>query len=207
MNRKFSILILSLIILLLFAGTAMISANSNSSNSKTVKVDNVSFTLPQQYQSGNLTNNSYVIKNVFEFGILSLGDNRNLGSNLIDELYYSNLNSYEYTDIDGHYAFVTNSYKSSVKHNVTSIFFNTGDKIYLLSYNGNNLTPVIEDVIGSTPKSEMSRDEFVNLINSTYEEYAADEDSANEAYDYEKSYEDYSNSQTHHHRINFIWII
>lgn len=207
MNRKFPILVMFLILLISLSSLSFISAaNNTTDNLKTIKVDNVSFSLPHQYQVGYLRNTSYVVGNMFEFGILSLDSEKDLGSNLVDELYYSNLNGYEYQNINGHYAFVTHTYKSSVKHNVTSVFFNTGDKLFLLSFSGNNITPTIEDIISSTPKSNMSLEEFESTINSTYSEYAENEEIANQEYENEKFNEIYESSHRHH-RFNLIWII
>ena len=157
-----------LIIILAFVLPACAGDNS------TVDIDGVDFIIPEEYQGGDLSDTSYMKGSGFNFRILSLSSYKNLkfnfGSDSLDDDVLDINESY----VGGHAAVVIYSNISACEHEVITIYFATGDTIFLVCYNGSEVTPEIEKMIENTPASSMSDETFYNKLADAQLEYAYD---------------------------------
>ena len=160
--------IILLIIILAFVLPACAGDNS------TVDIDGVDFIIPEEYQGGDLSDTSYMKGSGFNFRILSLSSYKNLKFNFGSDSLNDDVLDITERYVGGHAAVVIYSNISSCEHEVITIYFATGDTIYLVCYNGSEVTPEIEKMIENTPASSMSDETFYNKLADAQLEYAYD---------------------------------
>ena len=156
--------------LLILAFIAPICASDNT----TVSVDGVDFAVPQEYSGGDLRDSSYMVDNAYTFRILSLSDYDNLKFNFGRDSLDEDVTDIVESCIGGHDAVVIYTDESACQHEVVSIYFAVGDKIFVISYDGSEVTPEIENMIENTPDSSMSGETFYNKLADAQLEYSYD---------------------------------
>lgn len=169
-------ILLSLLLITLVLSISCVNG-VDSSNWKTVKVGDVNFKIPPQYQNGNINKDhtNYHYKDLNTFGILCVDD------------YLSNSYGFWYNfkgknlTIGSHDVAYFSQYNSYVKHNVSHAYFSSGDSIYCISWNGGQMNDEIEEIIINTPDSSYDTSTFYGILND-----------AKQAYDIKQANEDYS---------------
>ena len=102
------------------------------------------------------------------------------------------------TKISGHNVFfIYDDYKSPFSKsgdslNKSNVFFSTGNKIFEISYRGDEITPVIKEIIKSSPKSKMSEESFLNKLDNAQKAYVDEDFQKNLELDLEEFYRDYN---------------
>ena len=170
-------LLIPLLLIALIVSISYVNA-VDSSNWKTVKVGDVDFKIPPQYQGGemNSKNTEYHFKDLNTFGILCVDD------------YLANSYGYWYNfkaknlTIGAHDAVYFSNYNSYVKHDVSHIYFSSGDSIYCICWSGSEITDEIEEIIINTPNSSYDTNTFHSILNDAKYEY--DNKKVNEEYSY-----------------------
>ncbi len=139
-----------------------------------VTIKGVSFEIPQQYEHGTQKESSYVYESGLTFRILNLDDSRNLKINFGDDI--DGAKSVDQTNIAGHDAVVILKEYNSKEY--TTVYFATGDKIFLICFNDTYVNDDISKIIEKTPEQTMSHDDFSSRLNqalSDYEDQVAQE--------------------------------
>ncbi|MBQ9026901.1 MAG: hypothetical protein IJ104_11155 [Methanobrevibacter sp.] len=181
-----------LLILLIFLMIIPIAAGEN------ITIKGVDFDIPAQYEHGTLKESSYVYQSGLTFRILSLDYDKNLKINYGDDIV--NANSAEYTNIAGHDAVVV--HKTYESKDYTTVYFATGDNIFLICFNDTYVNDDITNLIAGTPAQTMSTDEFSSRLNDALSDYK-DQLAQEEAEIY---YEDYQKSNRPTNRYFFFWL-
>lgn len=167
--------------------TSSISA-SNSSEWTNISLNNIDFKIPNEYAGGRLSENGYSYENIFEFGLLCLDDSKNLINNYGYESTFEEVYDMEEATINGHHAVAYYSNRSIVEHNVTFIYFESNKTIYQLSYNGNKIDKTAKKIIDCTPKSQLTKSEFNEKLNTAQEDYIQKEYEEEQEYLLEEAY-------------------
>lgn len=163
-------IILFLLILLIFIPA---SAAGN------VTIKGVDFEIPKEYEHGTLKESSYVYPSGFKFRILALDDYKNLKFNYGSDI--SEAKSYSHTNIAGHDAVKVSGEYDSVPH--TTVYFVTGDMIYLICFNDTYVNDEITGIISKTPAQNMSGDEFYATLDYASQDYQKQLEDENARYD------------------------
>ena len=140
-----------------------------------VTIKGVNFEIPQQYEHGTQKESSYVYESGLTFRILNLDDSKNLKINFGDDI--DGAKSVDQTEIAGHDAVVILKEYNSKEY--TTVYFTTGDKIFLICFNDTHVNDDISKIIEKTPQQTMSHDDFSSRLNqalSDYENQVAQED-------------------------------
>lgn len=159
------IFIITIILLILIPSAA--AAN--------ITIKGVSFEIPQQYEHGTLKDSSYVYESGLTFRILNLDDSKNLKINFGGDV--DGAKSADQTQIAGHDAAVISREYNSKAY--TTVYFATGDKIFLICFNDTYVNDDISKIIEKTPQQTMSHDDFSSRLNqalSDYQDQLAQED-------------------------------
>ena len=159
-----------IIILLILVFLLPVCAGAES----TVNVDGVDFTIPQKYSGGELTDSCYMLNNAYTFRILSLASEKNLKLNFGYDSSSDDVLDIRESYVGGHNAVVIYSNKTICEHEVVSIYYACGDKIFVISYNGSEVTPEIEKMIENTPESSISGETLYNTLADAQLEYVYD---------------------------------
>ena len=159
-----------ILILLILAFILPICAGDNS----TVTIAGVDFIIPEEYQGGDLSDTSYMKGSGYNFRILSLSNYKNLKFNFGSDSLNDGVLDIAESYVGGHAAAVIYSNISACKHEVVTIYFASGDNIFLVCYNGSEITPEIEKMIENTPASSMSDEIFYNKLADAQLEYSYD---------------------------------
>lgn len=132
-----------------------------------VTIKGVNFEIPQQYEDGTQKESSYVYESGFTFRILNLDDSRNLKSNFGSDI--EGAKSVDQTNIAGHDAVVILKEYNSKQY--TTVYFATGDKIFLICFNDTYVNDDISKIIEKTPEQTMSHDDFASRLNKALNDY------------------------------------
>ncbi len=159
-----------ILIFLVLALTLPICASADSS----VTIDGVDFNIPEAYIGGNMTNNTYIVDSPYTFEIMSLGEYKNLRFNFGYDSLDDEVISVNETSIGDHSVVAIHANKTICDHDVITVYFQTGDTIFKISYNGSQITPEIEKIINNTPKSSVPSDVFYNELVVAQEGYVED---------------------------------
>lgn len=138
-----------------------------SAAAENVTIKGVSFEIPHQYEHGTLKESSYVYESGLTFRILNLDDSRNLKINFGGDV--DGAKSVDQTQIAGHDAVVILKEHNSKQY--TTVYFATGDKIFLICFNDTYVNDDISKVIGNTPQQTMSHDDFASRLNQALGDY------------------------------------
>ena len=132
-----------------------------------VTIKGVNFEIPQQYEDGTQKESSYVYESGLTFRILNLDDSRNLKSNFGSDI--EGAKSVDQTNIAGHDAVVILKEYNSKQY--TTVYFATGDKIFLICFNDTYVNDDISKIIEKTPEQTMSHDDFASRLNKALNDY------------------------------------
>ena len=151
------------LLLLIFLLIASVSA----SNNLTVEVNGVDFQIPQRYSGGTFKKGEYVYKDLNTFGILCV-DNY-----IITNYGYWARSSDISQDlsIDNRPIKFLSSYNSYSDTNVSHVYFPIGESVYLICFEGNNLTSEISNIIENAPQSDIDSDTFNGLLDEAQNQY------------------------------------
>lgn len=183
-------IILILIVLILAVSPAV---------AQNVTIEGVSFEIPHEYENGRVTDSSYVYQSGFTFRILSLSHYPNLRFNFGSD--YIDCDSSEQTVIDGRDAYVIHDHYEN--RNYTTVYFPSGNTIFLICFNDTEVNAEIEELIASTPPQEMTHDEFGESLEKAVNDYQ--DQLAQEEAEYELE-EIYRQNQPEHRSFLFLWI-
>lgn len=132
-----------------------------------VTIKGVNFEIPQQYEHGTQKESLYVYESGLTFRILNLDDSRNLKSNFGSDI--EGAKSVDQTNIAGHDAVVILKEYNSKQY--TTVYFATGDKIFLICFNDTYVNDDISKIIEKTPEQTMSHDDFASRLNKALNDY------------------------------------
>lgn len=189
-----SITIILIFLILIMGLNPVNSCNNvtNSSNWKNINISGVNFKLPPEYEGGNYTiedtHDYYMLDTVFDFSIMPLNTNSSIKDIYGYESTIDELNSFEEETVGNHSVILLHSYRSIVKHNVTYAFFVVNKTMFSLSFNGNNLTANLKEMIKDTPSSKLSKREIYEILDHAQEDYLNEQEEYEEYYDYTENY-------------------
>lgn len=166
----------------------------DSSTWRQATVGDTQFRIPPKYDKATLKSNTYlVIDNIYTFAIRDIDTYQFLK----DSYGYDSSSSYtvyeENKTISGHPAAIIyqevqinqmngEGYKN---YEVVEVYFQTGDSIYCISYNGTKLTSDVEEMIKHTPKPDDSADLFYDKLERAQDNYVQEDDERSEDYMYD----------------------
>ena len=156
-------LLISLLFISLIVSSKCVNA-VDSSDWKTVKINNVDFKLPPKYQEGKLNKGTYMINNIFTFGIRCVDSN-------ISYMYGSDYNfKAKNLTVGTHDVSYITEYVDVVNHNVSYAYFASGDSFYCISWDG-QMNEEIEEMIINTPDSSYDTDAFYGILDEARHKY------------------------------------
>lgn len=177
MNKK--VINIFFILLLVSSLTPVFSADNTTKN---VTVDGVNFEVPQEYQdiAAESDEHVYMLDSIFDFAIRSLYNEEYL----VDEYGYVLEDAYssEVVTIGSHDVYYV--LKDVLDNPVSFAFFASGEKIFCISWEGDSITPEIENMIEKAPDSEYSSEELSNIFNNAETQYAQDLEDEKQEYEY-----------------------
>lgn len=179
MNKK----VISIFFILLLVST-IAPVFSENNTTKNITVDGVTFELPQKYQGSSVGSDGhvYMLDTVFDFAIRSMYSN----DYLVDEYGYAieKAKSSEVVNIGSHEVYYVLT--EMLNKEVSYAFFASGEKIFCISWEGDSITPEIENMIEKTPESSYSSDELSNIFNNANNQYIEDLAAEQQEYEYQK---------------------
>ncbi|MGN0177113.1 MAG: hypothetical protein ACI389_04705 [Methanobrevibacter sp.] len=193
-----------LLVIILFVLIPHISAE-DTNNWKNVTVNKVTFKIPEKFSNGTLNkdNTGYTHGEPFDFIIFSLVKNDNL-KRMYGYSYNSRyLNDSEETEIAGHHAVVLYQYNDYYNHDFLEVFFATGKKIFRIQYNSDHVTNELKEIIKSTPKSKISKETFLNKLDTAQRDYCQENYMKNLEVDLEYNY----HTQDNHHKPKYFYYL
>ena len=207
-TMKKTVLISIIVLGLTFSLNTINACNeTNSSNWTNITIDGVNFKLPPEYEGGHFTgeenHTGYMLETVFDFSINSMYSEARLREEYGFESTIEELTSFDEEIIGNHNVILLHSYRSICGHNVTYAFFVVNKTIFSLSYNGINLTANLKDMINSTPKSELSKKEFLNQLDEAQTSYLEAEKEYDENYAYSEFYRSKMDKTKHNKGYDF----
>ncbi len=159
-------LFISLLVLIMLIGS--VSA-IDSSNWTTADVGYETFKIPPQYE------NPYQSDfHMYEFDEdIDVFTIRYVNPNIMSLYgYFLEHNSYaKKVNVSGHDAIHFMGYDRHSGKNVSKLWFSAGEEFYYITWNGENITPEIKEIVKSCSKSKYSHDEFYNILNDEFENY------------------------------------
>ena len=137
MNKKiiFLVCVMGSVAILAIGAASAENNYVNTSDWVNITVNNVSFQIPPEYGGGDERDSSYLLTNVFTFGLVTLDNDKSLRNNYGYESTLDELYDVEELEIDGHHAVAFYSHRSIVNHDVTYLYFeslNSHESINLL---------------------------------------------------------------------------
>ena len=142
----------------------------DSSDWVTAEIGEETFKIPPEYANNPYKNDSDVYwfddDSIFTFSI------RFVNPRLMDLYGYemSHSSSYKKVKIGNHDAvhFKCFDYPDM---NYSVLWFSSREEFYLINWKGHEITPMIEEVVKSSSKSNYTRDEFYDILNEEYVNY------------------------------------
>ena len=202
MNKKIIFLICVIGIGLILSINSISAGDVDTSDWVNITVDNVSFQIPPEYGGGDNSRGSYVLTNVFTFGLVGLDNDKSLRNNYgyestLDELYDA-----EELEIDGHHAVAYYSHRSIVDHDVVYLYFESNKTFYALSYDGKDVNDTIKKIVSYSPESAFSKEKFDEKLNKAQDDYIEEQNEYAEYYAYEQGYNEGFSQGSKYHRDN-----
>lgn len=159
------LIIIPIALLILIGGVSAI----DSSNWTNATVGYETFKIPPQYE------NPYKSDfNMYEFdediGVFTI---RFVNPNLMSLYgYFLEHNSQaKKVKVGGHDAVHFMSYDRHSEKNNSKLWFSAGEEFYYITWNGEKITPEIEEVVKSSSDSEFSHKEFYSILNDELDTY------------------------------------
>lgn len=198
---------LALILAILLVGLPCIYA-LDTSNWHEITVNKVNFKIPDKYfnESGDANyEKSYSYNNLL---IVSCVDYNTLKHNYGSDSTGKGIIDIEQSSLSGHdLIHIYDNYhspwnKESTGLNKSYVFFSTGNKIFEISFKGEELTEEIQEIIKSTPESKMSEETFLNKLDNAQRDYIREDYEKNLELDLEDYYRIYNDE---HNRESFYY--
>ena len=183
----------------------------DSSTWKKVIVGDTQFRIPPKYEKAILSSSTYlVIDNVYTFAIRDIDSYEFLKDSYGDDATSKYTVYDENKTISDHPAAIIyqevsinqmdgTGYKT---YDVVEVYFQTGDSIYCISYNGTKVTSDVEEMIKHTPKPSDSSDMFYEKLGRARDNYIKEYDEESEDYLYDLIDE---NTRTTRDKRGFYW--
>ena len=183
----------------------------DSSTWKKVIVGDTQFRIPPKYEKAILSSSTYlVIDNVYTFAIRDIDSYEFLKDSYGDDATSKYTVYDENKTISDHPAAIIyqevsinqmdgTGYKT---YDVVEVYFQTGDSIYCISYNGTKVTSDVEEMIKHTPKPSDSSDMFYEKLGRARDNYLKEYDEESEDYLYDLIDE---NTRTTRDKRGFYW--
>lgn len=189
---------LALLLAILLVGLPCIYA-LDTSDWDEVTVNKVTLKIPEKFSNGtmNKDNTSYKHGEPFDFLIFSLIKYDNLKSMYGYSSTSDGLTDMEETEIEGHPAVVLYRHNDYYNHDYLEVFFATGEKIFRIHYNSSNVTDELTEIIKSTPESKMSKETFLDKLDTAQRDYEREEFEKNLELDIEDYYRTYNDEHKH----------
>ena len=155
MMKKILIILIAILIFL-----SCVHAQDNT----TVEINGVNFEIPEKYQGGHTYKNGY---SADYFHLTCIDDNipKSIGLWAHEKDYEENLT------ISNHPVKFYYQYNPYSKDNYSHAYFASGNSIYEISWEGNNITPDIEKLIKNTPPSKIDEDKFYSILDESIKTY------------------------------------
>lgn len=168
-----------------------------------ISVNNVNFKIPERFSNGTFDklNNSYTQGEQMFFHITSLVKYESLKSVYGVFSTSTDIRDIEEREIAGHDAVIIYDHNNYYDYDYISVFFTTGNKIFRIGYPSSEVTPELVEIINSTPKSEMSKETFLNKLDNAQRDYIEEDRQKNLELDLEEFYRDYNDQ----HRRESFW--
>ena len=204
MNKKiiFFTCAIGVMALLAIGGASAEISDVDTSDWVNITVNNISFQIPPEYGGGDNDEDSYLLTNVFTFGLVTLDNDKSLRNNYGYESTLDELYDVEEMEIDGHNAVAFYSHRSIVDHDVTYLYFESNKTFYALSYDGNDVNDTMKKIVSYSPKSEFSKEKFNDKLNKMQDDYIEEQREYEEAYAYEEGYRNGYSQGSMSHRNN-----
>lgn len=155
-NMRKMLIILSLAILLV----GCVNAQNN-----TIEINEIEFELPDRYLGGELKNDRYALDNVFSIECIDNNVGNEIGLWACEKDFEENIM------IEGHPVRHYSQYNQYVHANQSHAYFASGDSVYEITWTGEDIDSEIKDLIKNTPKSNISKDEFYNMLDESIDIY------------------------------------
>lgn len=155
-NMKKLIIILTLSLLLVGCVYA---------SDSTIKINGIEFKIPPKYQNGELDDDSYRLENNFSIRCIDNNVAKAIGLWAEEQEYSEDLT------LNNHPVRYFYQYNKYVKGYHSHAYFASGYSVYEISWTGKEITSDIEKLINNTPKSNISNDDFYNMLNESYNIY------------------------------------
>lgn len=164
-----------------------------------VTVNNVTFKIPEKFSNGRINdlNTGYSQGKDRFFHINSLVRYDTLKSIYGITSASGGIENIEEREIAGHDAVVVYNHNDFHDYDYLDVFFTTGNKIFRIQYPSSNVTPELVEMINSTPKSQMSKDAFLNKLDNAQRDYSNEEYQKNLELDFEDYYRSYNDQNRH----------
>lgn len=154
MKKIFLILMMGILLIsCIYAGEAI------------VKINDVDFEIPAQYQGGELSNGRYKLDNIFTISCIDDNVPKSIGLWAREQKFSEDVN------IADHPVRHFCQYNKAVKGNHSHAYFASGKSIYEISWVGKEINRDIEKLIRDTPPSKISDADFYNILNESFETY------------------------------------
>lgn len=153
-----------LIILAIFCFLLVGCAYANES----VELNGVEFKIPPKYQNGELTDSKYKLDDTFSIRCIDGKIPKAIGLWASESEYEKDLT------ISGHPVRHYCQHNEYVGGDHSHAYFVSENSTYEISWIGKNITKDIRQIIKSTPKSKMEKDEFYSVLDESVEIYKQD---------------------------------
>lgn len=165
----------------------------DSSNWENVTVTGNVFKIPPQYTDGIMKETMYTYINWTTFQISDVGES-------LPTVYVfaeGDNATKEDLNINGHAVRYFNEYNPAANANVSRAFFSCGDSVYMISWQSDNFTDDVKEIIANAEPSNFSSSEFYDILKEAKEQYLEqqEEDLNTPYYYYDYSYD----HQDNHH--------
>ena len=138
------------------------------SSSYAVEVGGVDFDIPDEYLGGDGVGSGYRFENKFSIYDISddVPDQHGFWVNSAD--YHKNLK------INNHPCEFYYGYNTFLMDNFSHVVFPSNNCIYMISWQGNNITDEIRNMVSNAPASNISDSDFHKLLNDSVKVYKAE---------------------------------
>lgn len=131
----------------------------------TIEINGTAFKLPAKYQGGELKNGKYSLDDEFSIQCIDVDISKYIGLWACEKDYGKNLT------IEKHPVRHYYQYNEYVHDNQSHAYFASGKSIYEIKWTGNKITDEIENIIKSSPPSEIANDSFNSLLDESIDIY------------------------------------
>ena len=138
------------------------------SSSYAVEVGGVDFNIPDRFSGGNELNSGYKFENKFSVYDISDEIPEMYGFWVLSADYRENLN------ITKHPCEYFYSYNTYSRDNLSHIVFASDNCIFMISWEGENITDEIKDMVSNTPDSKISDGDFHKILNDSVKVYKSE---------------------------------